>query len=310
MQSLQKKLDSLVKFLEDERSQKKSIQTAIQEKDEVIQELRCQIKQYQGQFQLAHEEMERVRADKQKQATENQQLKVKIFELERQSRIFQAVQNHDQLFLNYNHLSEKLDNTSKCSDHHSRFAREHHSQPRIESQSRIQSRSGLSRELLLTQGKHNQTTICSKTRYRGRSQEPLLSSLKASTCVEVKSSAHENDLLQYSYTGKSRGKSVDFTAMRARTANGAAGNCYGFADVGKGLILTHGQDRRESQHDFRPELSARANEINVTRADMRQMRIEESPRNEQNKLPTSPTTIPRGSPRSAAGKHAPTRNVP
>ena len=42
--SLQKKLDSLVKFLEDERAQRKKAEAEVNDRDDVIQELRGQIK--------------------------------------------------------------------------------------------------------------------------------------------------------------------------------------------------------------------------------------------------------------------------
>ena len=61
MHSLQKKLDSLVKFLEDERAERKKTEAEVQKRDEVIQELRCQIKQYEGQFRLVNEELDHIR---------------------------------------------------------------------------------------------------------------------------------------------------------------------------------------------------------------------------------------------------------
>lgn len=64
----------------------------------------------------------------------NHNLKVKLYELEQNSKVAKAYQNHEKLFLNYTNLSEKLGNTSKydqASDVNSQFAPDQNSYPRI-----------------------------------------------------------------------------------------------------------------------------------------------------------------------------------
>ena len=62
-----------------------------------------------------------IRQEKQQKVDENNALKMQIYEMETKVRFADAIQNKDKLFLNYNNLNEKLENSDNCSDFNKKY---------------------------------------------------------------------------------------------------------------------------------------------------------------------------------------------
>jgi len=101
-----------MKFLDEERALRKRLQADLLQKDNKLTELAYSTTEFGSQVPLLNDEIADLRRSKQRLQEENRGLQARVMDLDRDKRMLQAQQKHQEMVLKH---QEKLDVTSKGS---------------------------------------------------------------------------------------------------------------------------------------------------------------------------------------------------